>query len=103
MELTLDVEKFEQYEEILIKEIIQQVRLKLVEAGLTGENLRDATGNIVFSFASTLDDNAAIEIDGVEVKPFLMFANDDGTLLHCGENSNSHEFVADIMDEVFND
>lgn len=101
MELIHDVEKFEALQEIFVREIIEQIRLKLLEAGFTGDNLKEATLSIAFSVASTIDDTAIIESDGVEVHPYLTFVGEEGQLIHCGENSSSHEFVASAIGKVF--
>lgn len=101
MQPILDIKKFEEYEEILIQEVIDQIRLKLIERGISGELLHDLTGELAFSFASTLDDNAMIERNGVEVHPFLAFTGPEGEIIHCGENSNVHEFVAGAVHQAF--
>jgi hypothetical protein len=101
MKLLHDVKKFEELQEIFISEIIEQIRLKLLESGFSGDDLKEATLRIAFSVASTIDDNAVIERDGVEAHPFLTFVSEEGDLIHCGENSFSHEFVANIVGKVF--
>ena len=101
MQLETDVEKFEKYQQVLIREIIEQIRFKLAAAGYSGDNLREVTGEIAFSVASTIDDMAKIEFEGNEIKPYLTFRNDDTQLIHCGENSYMNEFVANLMNEVF--
>ncbi len=101
MELLLDYEKFEEQQEIFIREIIEQIRFKLIEAGITGENLKDLTVSLAFSIASTIDDTARIEFNGTQVKPYLSFKASDDQLIHCGENSFTHEFVTDIAKEIF--
>ncbi len=101
MQLELDVDKFEQYQQILIREVIEQIRFKLVAAGYSGDNLKEVTGEIAFSVASTFDDMAKIEFEGTEIKPYLTFKTDDDQLIHCGENSYMNEFVAGLMNEVF--
>ena len=103
MQLKTDADRFDQLQQILIREIIEQIRLKLVEAGYRGEELKDITGNIAFSVASTIDDMAGIESDGIEVRPYLTFVTEDDQLVHGGENSYSHEYVADIIGEIFNE
>lgn len=102
MQQIIDLDKFEQLQELLVREIIEQIRLKLMQAGLKGEQLREATGEIAFSVASTIDDNADIAHNGLEVHPYLAFSDKDGFIIHCGENSFTHEFVASVMDQVFN-
>jgi hypothetical protein len=103
MELIHDVDRFEKLQEILVRELVEQIRFKLSQAGITGDQLREATGEVAFSLASTIDDTAMIERDGVEVHPYLMFAVGEDQLVHCGENSNAHEFVAGIMGKVFSE
>jgi hypothetical protein len=98
----IDIEKYENLQEIFVGEIIQQIRLKLMQAGISGDQLIDLTGEIAFSVTSTLDGNAMIERDGVDVNPYLVFSNDEDEIIHCGENSFTHEFVAGEMDKAFN-
>ena len=100
MELKIDIEKYEALQEGFVGEVIQQIRLKLMKAGITGDQLIDLTGEIAFSVTSTLDGNAMIERDGLNVHPYLVFSNDD-QIIHCGENSFTHEFVAGEMDKAF--
>lgn len=101
VQLKTDPDQFDQLQQHFVREIIEQIRLKLVEAGLHGEQLEGATGNIAFSIASTIDDTAMIESDGVQVRPYLTFVTDDDQIVHAGENSYAHEYVADLMQEIF--
>ena len=101
MHLELDDDKFEQYQQILIREVIEQIRFKLAAAGYSGDNLQEVTGEIAFSVASTFDDMARVEFEGTEVRPYLTFRTGDEQLIHCGENSYMNEFVASLMNEVF--
>ena len=77
------------------------VRFKLAQNGITGDQLRDLTGEITFSVTSSIDDIAKIEVDGVEVSPYLTFRTGDEELTHCGENAYGHELVADINKNLF--
>lgn len=101
MELKLDPESFEKQQEILIAEIIDNIRVKVQEAGLTGLEMENLTANIAFSVASTIDDMAGIESDGVHVHPYLTFRSDDDELVHDGENSYTYEFVTPVLKRVF--
>ncbi|OOZ42665.1 hypothetical protein [Solemya elarraichensis gill symbiont] len=101
MELTLDTEKFEELQKVFIAEITETVMVKLVEAGLEGQQLEDATASIGFSIASILDDTTRIEADGVVVKPYLTFRGNDDELIHCGENSYTYEFMMGVMKKLF--
>ncbi|UHD16523.1 hypothetical protein [Thiocapsa bogorovii] len=97
MQLNLDPTLFDEYQFILVRELVQSIRVKLQEAGLSGEKLEEATASIAFSVASTIDDTAAIEIDGKEAHPYLTFRTSDEELTHCGENSYTHEFVYEAL------
>jgi hypothetical protein len=101
MQQILDIEKFEQLQEILVREIIEQIRFKLAQGGISGDQLRELTGEIAFSVTSTIDGQANIEEDGVAVRPYMAFIGDEEEIIHCGENSFGHEYVADLMKQVF--
>lgn len=101
MQLQIDSEKFDTQQQIFVREIIEQIRFKLVEGGVSRDQLEDLTGSIAFSIASTIDDTARIELDGEQVRPYLTFVSGDDQLIHGGENSYMHEYVADLMNEVF--
>jgi len=97
MQLKLDSAQFEDQQMLLVRELVQNIRLKLQEAGLTESKLDDVTASIAFSVASTIDDTSAIEIDGTEVHPYLTFRTSEDDLTHCGENSYTHEFVYEVL------
>jgi hypothetical protein len=44
---------------------------------------------------------AAIESDGLEVRPYLTFRADEEVLIHCGENSYTNEFVHLTLKKLF--
>lgn len=97
MQLKLDPTRFDEQQLILVRELVQTIRVKLQEAGLSGEQLAEATASIAFSVASTIDDTSAIEADGMEVHPYLTFRTSEEELTHCGENSYTHEFVYEVL------
>jgi hypothetical protein len=97
MQLNLDSERFDEQQMLLVRELVQSIRAKLQEAGITGTDLEDLTASIAFSVASTIDDTSAIEVDGTEVHPYLTFRTSDDELTHCGENSYTHEFVYEVL------
>jgi hypothetical protein len=102
MQLNLDPTRFDEQQFIFVRELVQSIRVKLQEAGLSGENLEEATASIAFSVASTIDDTAAIDVDGREVHPYLTFRTSDAELTHCGENSYTHEFVYEALQILCN-
>ena len=97
MQLKRDLTVFDEQQFILVRELVQSIRVKLQEVGLSGEKLEEATASIAFSVASTIDDTSAIEADGEEVHPYLTFCTSDEELTHCGENSYTHEFVYEVL------
>jgi hypothetical protein len=101
MELTLDREKFDEHQAIFIADIVEKIRIKLHEGGVKGEELQTLTANIAFSVASTIDDTAGIESNGVEVKPYLTFRTGESELIHCGENSFTYEHVFEVLRALF--
>ncbi|WP_295882831.1 hypothetical protein [uncultured Thiohalocapsa sp.] len=100
MRLNLDTTVFEEQQALLVRELVQSIRVKLQEVGLAGSQLEDTTAGIAFSVASMLDDTAAIEVDGTEVHPYLTFRTADDALTHCGENSYMHEFVYEVLRQL---
>ncbi len=101
MNLKFDSGQFDKYQAILAKEIAERVLIKLREAGMEGEQLQESTASITFSIASVIDDMAAIESDGAEIRPYLTFRTNEDELLHCGENSCINTFVYDVLKKVF--
>ena len=101
MQLNLDASKFEEYQDIFISEIVENIKIKLLEAGMESEKLEDLTASIALSIASTIDDMAGIEADGVEVHPYLTFRANDDEIIHCGENSYTYEYVYGAMKKLF--
>jgi hypothetical protein len=101
MQLNRDPARFDEQQFLLVRELVQSIRVKLQEAGLSGEKLEETTASIAFSVASTLDDTSAIEADGTEVHPYLTFRTSDEELTHCGENSYTHEFVYEVLQNLY--
>ncbi len=102
MELKLDVEKFDELQALFIRGIVETIKVKAVESGLQGDQLERLTGEIAFSIASLIDDTSRIETDGVEVRPYLTFRDSDEELVHCGENSETYEYVMAAIKNIFN-
>jgi hypothetical protein len=101
MNLKFDTEQFDKYQAILASEIAERVMIKLKEAGMEGQQLEEYTASITFSIANVIDDMAAIEADGMEVRPYLTFRTGDDEILHCGENSCTNTFVYDVLKKIF--
>ena len=101
MKLKFDADQFDKQQAILAAEIAERVMIKLQEAGMEGAKLEESTASITFSIASIIDDMAAIESAGMEVRPYLTFRMGDDELLHCGENSCTSTFVYDALKKLF--
>jgi len=101
MNLKFDTEQFDKYQAILASEIAERVMIKLKDAGMDGQQLEKYTASITFSIANVIDDMAALESDGMEVRPYLTFRTGDDEILHCGENSCTNTFVYDELQKMF--
>ncbi len=101
MDLTLEPERFEEHQKIFIKAIIESIMIKLVESGLEGRQLEEATANVAFSIASLIDDTTDIESDVIDVKPYLTFRAGGEEIIHCGENAYTYEFVRGALKDLF--
>ncbi|ESQ16099.1 MAG TPA: hypothetical protein DDY14_01915 [Chromatiaceae bacterium] len=101
MQLTVDISTFEEQQAIFISEIVERIRVKLQEAGVEPEKWEDLTASIALSIAGVIDDTAGIEVDGVELRPYLTFRIADDQAVHCGENSYTYDFVYDAMKKLF--
>ena len=101
MQLTVNTDKFDELQALFIREVIDKVRIKLEEAGIKGLEMEEIAGSIAFSIASTLDDTSGIEVDGVEVRPYLTFRDDDDNLVHSGDNSYIYDFVPGELKRLF--
>lgn len=101
MECKQDAEKFEQLQVMLIEEIIKEINIRVREAGLEGGELEDLTGSLALSIASILDDTSGIEVDGVDVKPYLAFSTGDNEIVHGGENAYTYEFVRPLLKKLY--
>lgn len=101
MELKLNPDKYDELQALFIREIIDKIRIKLVEAGLTGLEMEEIAASIAFSLASTIDDTTAIEVDGVEVHPYLTFRDENDDLIHSGDNSYTYDFVLGALKKLF--
>ena len=101
MEFKIDIEKYQEYQKVFIKEITQTIMVKLIEAGMEKEQLEDTTASIVFNIASIIDDTTTIESDGVRARPYLGFMENETEVIHCGENSYTYEYVMGVMKQLF--
>jgi len=101
MELKLDTEKYDEIQGVFIKEIIQTIHTKLVEAGLQGATLENTVAHLSYSLASLIDDTSNIESDEIHARPYLTFKVDDNEIIHCGENSYTYEYVTENMKALY--
>jgi len=102
MELQLNLAKFEERQAIFVTELTKTIQVKLTEAGLESDKVKELTGALAFSITCMIDGISGIEADGIEVQPYLTFQIDE-ELVHCGENSFMHELIYDVLGRVFGD
>ena len=102
MELQLNLEKFEERQAIFVTELTKTIQVKLTEAGLESDKVKELTGALAFSITCMIDGISGIELDGMEVQPYLTFQIDD-ELVHCGENSFMHELIYEVLGKLIVD
>ena len=101
MKLTVASAQFDEQQGLFTVELVERIKIKLIEAGIGQELLEDLTAGIALSIAGIIDDLAGIEVDGVEVHPYLTFRVADDEIIHCGENSYTYEQVHGAMKRLF--
>ena len=69
MELQLNLEKFEERQAIFVTELTKTIQVKLTEAGLESDKVKELTGALAFSITCMIDGISGIESNGVEVQP----------------------------------
>lgn len=120
MKLRLDSDTFDKHQAVFTTEMVERIKIKLLESGLEQDQVEDLTASIALSIAGVLDDLCGIEVDGVEVHPYLTFrvegddsrvdgdesgVDGDGSgtdeLIHCGENAYTYDLVYGVMRKLF--
>nr|WP_207190882.1 hypothetical protein [Halochromatium salexigens] len=99
--MTLASARFDDQQAIFASEIVERIKVKLQEGGVEQDTLEDLTASIALSIAGLIDDVAEIEVDGIEVHPYLTFRTDSDELLHCGENANTYDHAYGAMRKLF--
>jgi len=102
MELQLNLAKFEERQVIFVTELTKTIQVKLSEAGLESDKVKELTGALAFSITCMIDGISGMESDGMEVQPYLTFQIDD-ELVHCGENSFMHELIYEVLGRLIRD
>ena len=102
MDLQLNPAKFEERQAIFVNELTKTIQVKLTEAGLESDKVKELTGALAFSITCMIDGISGIELDGMEVQPYLTFQIDD-ELVHCGENSFMHELIYEVLGKLIGD
>ncbi len=102
MKIDEDTKKFDALQLFIAGEIVSSVKHYLEQAGLTGDEIYDATTNISFAIAATVDGSAIMTREDERVIPVLTFSKpgDPDTLISAG-GSWMHEYIVGIVDEAF--
>lgn len=101
MKLKLESDTFDAHQAIFTAEIVERIKIKLIEGGVEQDKLEDLTASIALSIAGVIDDLSDIEADGVEVHPYLTFRTEEDELIHCGENAYTYDQVYGAMTKIF--
>jgi hypothetical protein len=104
MNITIDLDRFDELQIRVLEELIVSIRDGLRSAGVNDDQaLYESTGNIAFSVAAIFDGSRAIELDGTCVVPVLTFAKErhGEDLVGAEGGSWMHEYVSSAIDDVF--
>ncbi len=101
MHLTLDHDRFDALQAAFTAELVERIRIKLIEAGIRNAQLEDLTASIALSIAGVIDDLAQIETNGLEVHPYLTFRTSEHELVHWGENAYTYDQVYGLLQRLF--
>jgi hypothetical protein len=101
MKLIFDRAAYDNYQAVLVREIVAKIRLKLAQAGIEGSQLQELTASIGSSITSIIDDTTVIQDGDIAAHPFLAFVNDDEEIVHTEENAYTHEFLYDALKKEF--
>jgi hypothetical protein len=98
-----DQEAYEAREMRLVKEIVRCTRQALIEAGFSGEKLKNITESIAFSVAEAVDGATHMDLANDHLVPILGFAEgrmrDRLLLPEGGGGSSLHDYVFGISQE----
>ncbi len=101
--LAADADRYDELQPWFVGELIQSTKRHLEEAGLSGKQLKELCGSIVFSTCTLIDNASSFEVDGKNFSPYLAFEVEDGSLVYPGGNSYLHEYVFGVLDEILPD
>ena len=101
MLLKNDGDKFDELQSIFIGGIIDEIKIKLEEAKLPSDKVRELLENISFSVATILDGSRSVEYEGVEASPIITFQEGDNDLIYPGGNSWMHEYVFGTISDIY--
>ena len=102
VEVVEDSSKFDELQLFLAREIVSAIKTYLERAGVEGDKLYDATHEIAFSIAATIDGSSIMTHKDQRVIPVLTFENSEnpGSLIGAG-GSWMHEYIGGFVDEAF--
>ena len=103
--IVVDEKLFDRNERCFMREIVLSIKDNLKKIGCPESKLQDATYAIAFTFASALDNCAGMMDSGNRpCRPVLTFETepfDYTKLVARSGGTYMHEYIYDIVDEVF--
>jgi hypothetical protein len=103
MNIKVDSKEFDKRQTRLIGEIAQSIKRRLEEMGLGTD--QELVESLMFDIGAVLDGSQVMDLDGKQLRPFLMFADDDAgeQLVSAGSSSWIHEVSGGIVTKMFED
>jgi hypothetical protein len=103
MNIKIDSKEFDKRQTRLIEEIAHDIKSRLEEMGLGTD--QELVESLMFDIGAILDGSRVMDLDGKQLRPFLMFADDikGVQLISSGDGSWIHEVSGDIVTKIFGD
>jgi hypothetical protein len=103
MIIKVDSKEFGKRQMRLIEEIAHDLKSRLEEMGLGAD--QELVESLMFDIGAIIDGSRVMNLDGKQLRPVLMFADDvkGEQLISSGDGSWIHEVSGDIVTKIFED
>ena len=105
MNIVEDSKKYNDYQETVLKSIIESIRATLENSEINKKRIEDLTGSLAFGISAIIDASQDMGTGQNPVLPFLTFSKDfeerDTLIVNKQGGSFMHEMVYGCINEVF--
>ena len=104
MNILVDEEKFEEYQEEMLHYLAKIIKRLLEEKEVPEELIYDLTGDLVFEIGTIIDSSTVMGTEENPVLPYLTFSKNDSnreSLIAGPNGSYLHEMAFRFVDQIF--